>query len=292
MIVNRDSLSAIFRVLKADFTKSLETAIVLWDKLATMVPSVTAQTDYVWLSNFPQMREWMGEKVVKQLSGSSYSIRNKSYEATIEVLRDDIEDDNLGIYATQAQGVGVAARQWPDSLVFPLLKAGFSSLCYDGQYFFDVDHPVAGVSVSNYGGGSGAPWFLLDTTKPLKPLLFQQRKAPTFVQQTNPESDNVFMEGKFRFGVEARGNAGYGLWQLAYASKQALDATSFAAALQAMQELKNDEGVPLNVTPSILVVPPSLRSAALQLIEVQKLANGADNPNYKAVEVLVAPRLA
>ncbi len=57
-------------------------------------------------------------------------------------------------------------------------------------------------------------WFLLDTAKPLKPFIFQQRKAPMPVQQTDPEADDVFMRAEYKFGVEARGNAGYGLWQI------------------------------------------------------------------------------
>ena len=40
-----------------------------------------------------------------------------------------------------------------------LVAAGFTSLCYDGQYFFDTDHPVgpneSPASVSNHGGGAG-----------------------------------------------------------------------------------------------------------------------------------------
>ena len=61
-------------------------------------------------------------------------------------------------------------------------------------------------------------WFLLDTTKPVKPFIFQQRKAPVFVSQTDLNSDDVFMRAEFKFGVESRGNAGFAFWQLAFAS--------------------------------------------------------------------------
>lgn len=36
-------------------------------------------------------------------------------------------------------------------LIVDLLVNGFERECYDGQYFFDDDHPVAGKSVSNRG---------------------------------------------------------------------------------------------------------------------------------------------
>ena len=61
-------------------------------------------------------------------------------------------------------------------------------------------------------------WHLLDTSKAVKPIIFQPRKKPVFVQQTDTSSDAVFMRKKFKFGAEARGAAGYGLWQMAVGS--------------------------------------------------------------------------
>ncbi|WP_337050265.1 Mu-like prophage major head subunit gpT family protein, partial [Serratia fonticola] len=65
---------------------------------------------------------------------------------------------------------------------------------------------------------SDTAWYLLDTTKPVKPFIFQEREQPTFVQQTSMDSDAVFMTRKFRFGCEARGESGFGFWQLAFGS--------------------------------------------------------------------------
>ncbi|MGE4442119.1 MAG: Mu-like prophage major head subunit gpT family protein [Desulfomicrobium sp.] len=65
---------------------------------------------------------------------------------------------------------------------------------------------------------SDTAWFLLDISKPVKPFIYQERKAPVFVSQTNPEADDVFTRKKFKFGAEARAAGGYGFWQLAYGS--------------------------------------------------------------------------
>ena len=51
-----------------------------------------------------------------------------------------------------------------------------------------------------------------------KPLIYQERKKPVFVEQTDYNADNVFMRKKFIFGAEARANGGYGFWQMAYGS--------------------------------------------------------------------------
>jgi len=57
-------------------------------------------------------------------------------------------------------------------------------------------------------------WYLADTSRPVRPLLFQQRKAPEFVAKTQPINDNVFFDREFLWGVDSRGAAGYSLWFL------------------------------------------------------------------------------
>lgn len=183
-------------------------------------------------------------------------------------------------------------------------QAGETSLCYDGQNYFDVDHPVdkytpaLGVqknlfkglaltpdnysavrtAMMSYVGEDGQPlgvnpkllvvppqleqralqilhadfiapanyagqpqvgsntnvlkgtadvlvipqlandpnaWYLLDVSRAIRPFIFQLRSGPMFVQFTDPKSENVFRRKKFIYGVDARGNAGYGLWFLA-----------------------------------------------------------------------------
>lgn len=65
---------------------------------------------------------------------------------------------------------------------------------------------------------SDTQWFLLDTTQVLKPLIYQDRETPNFVSQTNMDADDVFMRAEYKFGVEARGAAAFGYWQMAYGS--------------------------------------------------------------------------
>ena len=66
--------------------------------------------------------------------------------------------------------------------------------------------------------GKDKAWFLLDTSRSLKPLIFQERKPPKFVSKTDETDDNVFMDKKFLYGADSRCNVGYGFWQMAYGS--------------------------------------------------------------------------
>lgn len=154
MLINRENLTAVFLSLKTTFNKAFDAAPSQWEETAMLVPSGSSQNNYDWLDRFPKMRKWIGAKVIKALRANQYVIVNDDWEATVGVRRNDIRDDNLGIYAPMAQDAAFSAKQLPDEIVSDLKNNAFATTCYDGQYFYDTDHPVtnaAGVvtSVSN-----------------------------------------------------------------------------------------------------------------------------------------------
>ena len=162
--------------------------------------------------------------------------------------------------------------------------------------FLQQDHVVGSgkdkTTVSNYQTGEKDAWYLLDTSRPVKPLIWQKRKDYKIVAKTEEGDDNVFMRKQYLYGVEGRGNAGYGFWQMAYCSKAELTQANLEAAYAAMCSFKGDNGKPLGVKPTILVVPPALRSKAMSLVVADKLADGQDNPNKNLVKVLDTAWLA
>jgi phage major head subunit gpT-like protein len=285
MIINSGNLRTLGVAFNAAFKTGLGMAESRRGIVSTEVPSTTGKEEYGWLGKFPSMREWVGDRVINNLKTYDYSIKNKDFEATVEVDRNDIEDDNIGVYTPMFQEMGISAVQHPDSLVFQMLKAGFATLCYDGQFFFDTDHPVLdanGVeqSVANTDGGAGTPWFLIDDSRALKPVIFQNRKKAQFVSLDRPDDPNVFNRKKFIHGVDARYNVGFGFWQMAWGSKQTLDDAHYGAARAAMMGMTGDYGRPLGVRPRVLVVPPSLESAGLKLLN-NELGTGGETNEWK-----------
>ncbi|WP_027364017.1 Mu-like prophage major head subunit gpT family protein [Desulfotruncus alcoholivorax] len=292
MIVNQAALQSVYRGFKVIFNQAFTNAKPMFQQVATVVPSSTKSEEYKWLGKVPRMREWIGDRVIQNLSAYGFTIKNKPFEATVSVDREDIEDDTIGLYSPMIQALGESAAMHPDELIFDLLINGFTHLCYDGQYFFDEDHkdgngPVqsnkgtAALSLDSYAAARAqmmtlkddqgkplnimpnllvvspqndktgreillaertaagatnvmrgtaellvvpalaalpAAWFLMDTSKPVKPLIFQRRKNPEFTSMDKPNDENVFMRKEFLYGVDSRDNAGYGLWQLAYGS--------------------------------------------------------------------------
>lgn len=279
------------------FQDGLESAPSEYSKIATVVQSTTASNTYGWLGQFPNFREWIGDRVINDMAAHGYSITNKLWESTVGVKRTDIEDDNIGIYAPLFNEAGRASAALPDELVFDLLNKGASTLCYDGQNFFDTDHPVYPTvdgqgtpeTVSNiYAPASdpGAAWFLLDTSRAIKPVIYQERVKPDFTAMTDADDESVFMSDEYRYGVRARSNVGFGFWQMAAMSTEPLTAENFEKVFDAMRSQKADGGRPLNIRPTLLVVPTNLRAAAKKVVGTALLPGGGDNPNYGLVEIL------
>ncbi|MBA4784132.1 MAG: Mu-like prophage major head subunit gpT family protein [Rhizobiales bacterium] len=297
MIINRTNLDNFFVGLSTAFNGALGQADTKWQRVATFVPSTTRENTYAWLGKVSSLREWLGDRVLDSVAADGYTIRNRKFEKTLQVPKDDIEDDQLGIYTPLSSELGMAAARLPEELVFGLLAAGFTTPCYDGQNFFDADHPVvqadgSTVSVSNVQAGAGAPWFLIDDSRVMKPIIYQERSPARLVAKMDPmTSDTVFMRDEFVYGADMRCNVGFAFWQFAFGSKAPLNKANFDAAFDAMTSQKGERGVPIGVRPRILVIPPQLRTQADEIVRVARLQSGADNPNFNLVEVVIADYL-
>lgn len=297
MLVNAANLAALGVGYSTIFGGGLAQAPSQHMRVATVVGATQLEQRYGWLGKIPSVREWIGPREVQNLAAHDYTIREKAWELTWSVQRDHIETDNLGMYNAMFTEEGRAAGAHWDVLVFDLLKAGFATKCYDGQYYFDTDHPVLdaeGVktSVANTDGGSGTNWFLLDVSRALKPIILQKRRDFEFVAKTALTDDHVFMNKEFVYGADARGNVGFGFWQFAWGSKQTLDAAHYATARAALSGMKGDYGRPLGLTPNLLVVPPALESAGRKLLNSEYASGGETNEWKGTAELLVVPWLA
>lgn len=297
MIINSSNLKTLGVGFKGNYQQGLEQAGSQYGLVATTVPSTTKSEEYGWLGKIPNVREWIGDRVVQNLTSHDYTIKNKPWELTIGVDRDDIEDDNIGIYAPLFQEMGRSTGAHYDQLCWPMLVNGFTTACYDKQYYFDTDHPVldeAGkeISVANTDGGSGTPWFLADLSRALKPIILQKRKDWQFIAKDNPADDNVFNNREFKYGVDARHNVGYGFWQFCWGSKQTLDATAYKTARAALSGMKGDYGRPLGINPTHLIVPPSLEGTALEILNAERNAAGATNVWKGTAQLIKVPWLA
>lgn len=300
-IVKSDLVQALFTAWKADFQGGLDGADSSFEQICTTITSTTKSNTYGWLGKFPTLREWIGDRVINSMQEHGYTIENKKYESTVGVEVTDIEDDNLGIYAPIFAEMGRAVKAQVDQLSFGLLASGETNLCYDKLPFFSKDHKVF-----NNAGGKGTskkvsnidepssnpqtPWYLLDATRSIKPIIYQTRRAPELIVMDKVDDEVRFTKDQIRFGVDCRRNVGYSFWQLAYMSKQELMADSLWAAISKMREISADGGQKLGIKPSVLVVPPSLEKQATRMLE-REIDGNSSNELKGRLKLLVADYL-
>ncbi|EOK9972285.1 Mu-like prophage major head subunit gpT family protein [Escherichia coli] len=306
-------ITALMTGYRSDFQAGMSMAPSQYKKIAMTVPSTSKSNTYGWLGQFPQFREWIGSRVIEKMKAYGYAIVNKTFEGTVAISRDDFEDDNLGIYSPLFQEMGRAAAVQPDELVFAALRDGISAACYDGQNFFDTEHPVypkvdgsgdaqmvSNMFVAKTGSVgaqadySGPAWYLLDCSRAVKPLIYQDRRKAELVAQTKVDEGRAFTDNEFVFGASARRNVGYGFWQMAYMMQSPLTLDALWHSWSAMREFTADGGRKLGIKPTHIVVPTSLEKQAVQLLERELFADGnatVSNEMKGKLELVVADYL-
>lgn len=303
MEITQSSLDFLFRQADLRFGQALTATPVWWSQIADLMPSGTRENVYGWLAKIPQMRKWVGTRVINALSTHAVTVRNEPFEDTISIKTEDIRHDQYGIFNGALKFLAAATAKWPDVMLRDLIYNN-TTLGYDGKAQFATDHPTLGGDVvgpdtstqqnywasgmaltsDNYAtvrtamvsfkGEDGLPlgvkpnilmvppaleqraklvveaemitgalsvttaptsnpwykdtkilvnpelrsttdWFLLDTTKPIKPFIFQQEMAPKTVYVTDPTHPSIFNDRTAIYGVEAWGNVAFTLWFLA-----------------------------------------------------------------------------
>lgn len=110
------------------------------DAISNLFGSDQSGETYAFLGQSPAMREWIGGRQAKGFTGNGITILNKHYEATIEIQKKDLRRDKTGQVLARVDEFADRGQTHWASLLSALLLNGASTLCYDGQYFFDTDH--------------------------------------------------------------------------------------------------------------------------------------------------------
>ena len=119
MLINSANLDALRAGFKTSYQAGVATAkaTTMWPRIATRIPATTKEQKYGWLGKFPRVREWIGPRAVQNLMQHDYAIKEKPWELTVPVDKDDIETDNLGIYAPMFEQIGQQTEALPDQLI-------------------------------------------------------------------------------------------------------------------------------------------------------------------------------
>lgn len=136
-----------------------------------------------------------------------------SFEAAITALR-KLTDEHSKNLRLIRKGVTL-------TLVVP------SALEATAREILMAERLASGATNTNYGRAeilvlddltSDTAWWLCINGLPIKPMIYQTRRAPAFTALTKLDDENVFMNKTFLYGVDGRWAMGYGFWQTTYGS--------------------------------------------------------------------------
>lgn len=130
--------------------------------ITTYVTSTKDKETYGWLGDTPKMKKWIDERTPKALREHGFTLINEDWEDTIEVDRNALDDDQYGQVKIRVQQLGQAAQYFYDEQVSAVVELGTTTVCYDGQYFFDTDHSEGESGVQS-NAPAAASGYVVDT---------------------------------------------------------------------------------------------------------------------------------
>ena len=130
------------RAIIGEFYNTLEQNTgALWVPGTSMLIQSDQESEtYKWLGMAPTMREWVGGRQAKGFRDNGITIANKRFEATMEVLLDEMRRDKTGQVMIRVRELAERTNAHWAKLLTALVIAGESAVCYDNQFFFDTDH--------------------------------------------------------------------------------------------------------------------------------------------------------
>jgi phage major head subunit gpT-like protein len=185
-----------------------------WEDYTTEIPSNARIENYAWLSPAPGVQQYQGHRRLGLIDWVRYSVANLEYDSAFEVLLRDIEDDQVGGYKLKPAQLAKRMKLFPGRAVLKQLPLGTSTACFDGTNFFASSHTLGSGNNTRAFTASGASGtyylYTLVKTSPVKPLIWQTRKAANFENDAGTPASKFAK--KVRYWSDMEGAAAYGYW--------------------------------------------------------------------------------
>jgi len=110
------------------------------DAISNYFTSDQESETYKWLGQSPVMREWVGGRQAKGFLTNGLTIENKHFEGTLEINVKDLRRDKTGQIKVRINEFADRTNAHWAQILSKLINNAESTVCYDGQYFFDTDH--------------------------------------------------------------------------------------------------------------------------------------------------------
>lgn len=147
--INDATLQDLNKTLNAKWTEAFqETPQMQLMELATMYTSTTASNHYAFMEALGGWSAWNGARQFKDVASQQFEVVNKDYESSIKMPRNQLEDDQIGMYVDIIPSM---VRGWfkkQAQLVMDVLTG--NPLAYDGAALFGTTRTYGDNTISNY----------------------------------------------------------------------------------------------------------------------------------------------
>jgi phage major head subunit gpT-like protein len=110
-------------------------------------PSTTAANFYAWIDQIPGFREWLGDRVFKNVRGQKFEILNRDWEDSVSMSKNEILDDQYVVYGPLVQMMAEAWITLKRKIAIDVLTANPAS--FTGKAFFADDHAYGDNTIDN-----------------------------------------------------------------------------------------------------------------------------------------------
>jgi phage major head subunit gpT-like protein len=148
MDINRGNMNALFTGYNMTFQSGLGMAPDKWQQFAGVFNSNTDIEAYPFLEQFGGMREWIGDRQIKNISSKKLEVKNRDFEDTVSVKKNDVMNDRYGLYNSMIAQMGQNAGKLWNDLAFEALTGNGNWL--DGAAFFGTSRKYGANTISNY----------------------------------------------------------------------------------------------------------------------------------------------
>ena len=141
MNITAATLDAIFKAFQTKFNEAQKAAQsrafpndLLPEDIAISFAGGGSATQHSWLEQIKGIHEWVGERVLNNAKLGKLTVVNRDFENTIKVSRNEIEDDQYGVYSPLIGMMGADAENlWKKLAIEALIGNGEWA---DGNPFF------------------------------------------------------------------------------------------------------------------------------------------------------------
>ncbi|MGN0832592.1 MAG: Mu-like prophage major head subunit gpT family protein [Kiritimatiellia bacterium] len=154
MEITAANLDALFKTFQTRFNDAQAAAQgraypndLLPEDIAIAFTGSGSATQHSWLNQLKGIHEWVGQRAINALNLGKLTVVNRDFENTVTVSRNEIEDDQYGVYAPLIAMMGADAEGlWKKLAMEALLGNGEWA---DGNAFFCSGRVMGASTITN-----------------------------------------------------------------------------------------------------------------------------------------------